>query len=414
MIARVCYSVLSNDICNLASFSLISRIMAEVVVWKLDSTQLELALCLGATVLDLQAAVSMRLGLPSIFIKLVSNRGECSDLTAPVVESNVGWYQVLVVVTPALNVLKDCDVDADAKVRVLSGFANLGPFVAKMDCINTIVNFDVNTDDPMRKYGLLEKARIAFLAVVQELESLSIEVGIHSWIFVDGVNFFRDLWSLKRLCTLEINFDQCVDGRFLWCFDSAWCHLARLTSLKLSFRASRIGFRWIMEFFGDLLAFERLCSLELNFYPRLDNVVFWYLGEGLRVLVHLTSVKLCLHDARVDGLDCVLHFIGQIGHLSNMRSLQLDLPKNSLGDQGAQLLGESIGKLVKLESLELDVQDNQIGDEGARCLGKGLRELTGLTTLRVFLLKNMIGVGELQKLCNLEGRVKSRKRPLPS
>ena len=72
------------------------------------------------------------------------------------------------------------------------------------------------------------------------------------------------------------------------------------------------------------------------------------------------------------------------------------------------------GKLVKLESLELDVQDNQIGDEGARCLGKGLRELTGLTSLRVFLLKNMIGVGELQKLCNLEGRVKSRKRPLPS
>ena len=85
MIARVCYSVLSNDICNLASFSLISRIMAEVVVWKLDSTQLELALCLGATVLDLQAAVSMRLGLPSIFIKLVSNDAECSDPTATVV-----------------------------------------------------------------------------------------------------------------------------------------------------------------------------------------------------------------------------------------------------------------------------------------------------------------------------------------
>ena len=97
-----------------------------------------------------------------------------------------------------------------------------------------------------------------------------------------------------------------------------------------------------------------------------------------------------------------------------MRSLQLDLSTNSLGDQGAQLLGESIGKLVKLESLELDVQDNQIGDEGARCLGEGLRELTELTSLRVFLLKNMIGAGELQKLCNLEGRVKSRKRPLPS
>ena len=160
--------------------------------------------------------------------------------------------------------------------------------------------------------------------------------------------------------------------------------------------------------------FERLCSLELNFYPCLDDEVFWYLGEGLRVLVHLTCVKLCFHDARVDGLDCVLHFIGQIGHLSNVRCLQLDLSKNSLGVQGAQLLGDSIGKLVKLESLELDVQDNQIGDEGAQCLGEGLCKLTELISLSMFLLNNMIGAGELQKLSNSEGRVKSRKRPLAS
>ena len=104
--------------------------MVQVMVRKLDFTELEFALCPAATVLDLQTAVSMWLELPVIFIKLVSNGGEFSDPTATVVESIVGWYQVLVVVTRALNVLKDGDVYGDAKLQALTGLAKLGPCVA--------------------------------------------------------------------------------------------------------------------------------------------------------------------------------------------------------------------------------------------------------------------------------------------
>ena len=85
-----------------------------------------------------------------------------------------------------------------------------------------------------------------------------------------------------------------------------------------------------------------------------------------------------------------------------------------MGDEGAQLLGDSIGKLVKLKSLDLDLQDNQIGDEGAQCLVGALLKLTELTSLNMSVLYNRIGVAVIQKLRNLEGRVKSRKRSLPS
>ena len=81
--------------------------------------------------------------------------------------------------------------------------------------------------------------------------------------------------------------------------------------------------------------------------------------------MQLTSVKLCLHDTRVESLDSFLHFIRQLGHLANIGCLHVDFSKNALGDEGARLSGDSIGKLVKLKSLELDLQDNQIGYEGA-------------------------------------------------
>ena len=387
--------------------------MVQVMVRKLDSTPLELELWADATLLDLKAAVSMSFDVPCIFIKLVSSRGDCSDINATVVDSSAGWYQMLVVVTPALDVLKDGDADADAKLQALTGLAKLGPSVASMDCINTIVNFYVDNDDVLWKYGLWSKARIAFTAVVEELESLCIDVSIHSWIFVDEKAFFRDLHALKRLCSLELNFHPAVDGRVLWRFDTAWSHLAQLTFLKLSLNVSQVGFGWIMAFFSDLMMLERLCSLELNFYPGVNGFVFCYLGEGLRHLVQLTSLKLCLHDARVERLDSILHFIRQMEYLGNIRCLRVDFSANALGDQGARFLGDSIGKLVKLESLELDLQDNQMGDEGAQCLVDGLRKLTGLTSLSMFVLNNRIGVAVVQKLRNLEGWVKSRKRPLP-
>ena len=63
--------------------------MVQVMVWKLDSTELEFALFPGATVLDLQTAVSMLFDLLAIFIELVSNGGESCDSTATVVESIV-------------------------------------------------------------------------------------------------------------------------------------------------------------------------------------------------------------------------------------------------------------------------------------------------------------------------------------
>ena len=121
-----------------------------------------------------------------------------------------------------------------------------------------------------------------------------------------------------------------------------------------------------------------------------------------------------MHDTRVESLDSLLHFIRQLGHLANIRCLHVDFSKNALGDEGARLLGDSIGKLVQLKSLELDLEDNQIGDGGAQCLVDGLRKLTELTSLSMFVLKNRIGVVLVEKLRNLEGWVKSRKRRLPS
>lgn len=180
--------------------------MIQVMVRKLDSVPFELEMWPGATLLDLKAAVSMRIDLPSIFIQLVSNRGYCSESTAVVVDSSVGWYQLLVVVTPALDVLKDRDADGDAKLQALIGLVKLGPSVANIDCINTIVKFYADNEDELWLFGLCSKARIAFRAVVEEVESLSIDVGIYSWIFVDGVTFFKDLQTLKRLCRLEFNF----------------------------------------------------------------------------------------------------------------------------------------------------------------------------------------------------------------
>ena len=367
--------------------------MVQVMVRKLDSTHFGLDMLPGATLLDLQAAVSMCLNVPSMFIKLVSNGGECSDPTASVVESSAGWYQMLVVVSPALDVLKDSGVYCDAKLHALTGFAKLGPYVANMECINIILNFDVDDRCALCKFGLWNKARIAFVAVVEDLESLSIDVGIYSWISWDVEAFLRDL------------------GTFL----------VQLTSLRLSFDASEINF-WIMAFFSHLMMLERLCSLELNFYPGVNGFLFCYLGEGLGNLVQLRSLKLCLHDARVESLrdvrvervDSILHFIRQVGHFANIRCLRLDFSKNALGDEGSQLLGDIIGKLVKLKSLDLDLQDNQIGDEGAQCLVDALRKLTELTSLSMFVLNNRIGVVVLQKMRNLEGWVKSRKRPLPS
>ena len=388
--------------------------MIQVMVRKLDSAPFELEMWPGATLLDLKAAVSMRIDLPSIFIQLVSNRGYCSESTAVVVDSSVGWYQLLVVVTPALDVLKDRDADGDAKLQALIGLVKLGPSVANIDCINTIVKFYADNEDELWLFGLCSKARIAFRAVVEEVESLSIDVGIYSWIFVDGVTFFKDLQTLKRLCRLELNFHQDVDCRDLWCFEKAWCHVAQLTSLKVTLNAAHVGVGWVIAFFRDLLVLKRLCSLELNFYPKLNGFVFCYLGEGLLNLVQLTCVKLCLHDTRVESLDSLLHFIRQLGHLANIRCLHVDFSKNALGDEGARLLGDSIGKLVQLKSLELDLEDNQIGDGGAQCLVDGLRKLTELISLSMFVLKNRIGVVLVEKLRNLEGWVKSRKRRLPS
>ena len=118
--------------------------MVEVVVRKLDSTELKFRLCPGATLLDLKVAVSMCLDLPDTFITLVFNGVECADPTATVVESSVGWYQVLVVLFLALNVLIDCNADVGAKLQALKGLAKLGPSAANTDCINTIVNCDVH------------------------------------------------------------------------------------------------------------------------------------------------------------------------------------------------------------------------------------------------------------------------------
>ena len=387
--------------------------MVQVMVWKLDSTYFELDMLPGATLLDLQAAVSMRLNVPSMFIKLVSNGGECSDSTASVVESTAGWYQMLVVVAPALDVLKDGGAYCDAKLDALTGFAKLGPYVANMECINTILNFDVDNICALCKFGMWKTARMAFAAVVEGLESVSIDVGIYSWIFWDGETFLRDLGTLKSLRCLEFHFHQDVYGCALWRFDSAWCYLVQLTSLRLSLDASEINF-WIMAFCSYLMMLERLCSLELDFYPGVNRFLLCYLGEGLVNLVQLRSLKLCLHDARVERVDLFLHFIRQVGHLANIRCLQFDFSKNALGDEGAQLLGDSIGKLVKLKSLDLDLQDNQIGDEGAQCLVGALLKLTELTSLNMSVLNTRIGVALIQNLRNLEGRVKSRKRSLPS
>ena len=122
-------------------------------------------------------------------------------------------------------------------------------------------------------------------AVVEELESLSMEVLYSTWILLDVVTFFNDLKKVKRLSSLELNFHHDVCGRVLTRFELAWCCLPRLTCLKLSLNAAHVGAEWTLSLLKDLMGLKRLCSLELNFYPAVNAEVFKFLGDGLRKLV---------------------------------------------------------------------------------------------------------------------------------
>ena len=56
---------------------------------------------------------------------------------------------------------------------------------------------------------------------------------------------------------------------------------------------------------------------------------------------------------------------------------------NSIGENGANYLGEGISKCVTLTSLKLNLRENSIGERGAQYLGEGISKCVILTSLNL-------------------------------
>ena len=128
---------------------------------------------------------------------------------------------------------------------------------------------------------------------------------------------------------------------------------ARSTSLRLSGRA---GARHVA--LGA--ARGRHVSLE-DEHPR----VWWRADDGqLEVLAGHPR------DSEAQSL----------GGLERLQTLTLDLPGNSIGDDGCAVLARKLGGLQQLHSLKLGLYGNLIGDAGRTALAETLGGLKQLQT----------------------------------
>jgi hypothetical protein len=56
---------------------------------------------------------------------------------------------------------------------------------------------------------------------------------------------------------------------------------------------------------------------------------------------------------------------------------------NSIGDNGASILGDHIAKLTDLSSFVIDLTLSSLGDDGTSKLGESIAKLTNLNSLEI-------------------------------
>ena len=89
-----------------------------------------------------------------------------------------------------------------------------------------------------------------------------------------------------------------------------------------------------------------------------------------------------------------------LGLIGNVRSLQLDLYGNSVGDSAAQALA-ALKDASSLHTLYLDLCGNSVGDRGAQALA-ALKDAASLHTLSLNLRGNYVGGSGAQALAALK------------
>ena len=59
------------------------------------------------------------------------------------------------------------------------------------------------------------------------------------------------------------------------------------------------------------------------------------------------------------------------------------ISNNSIEDEGAKSVGESISQLVRISSLKLNLECNKIEAEGAKSIGESISKLVNITSLNL-------------------------------
>lgn len=113
--------------------------------------------------------------------------------------------------------------------------------------------------------------------------------------------------------------------------------------------------------------------------------------QQLRCLVQLDSVSLslvCAYDHTKLGHECLARLARSLGQLQQIKSLDLDLGDQDVGDDGAAAISEAIAGLPALTALSLDLPQTGIQACGSMALVDALRRLERLTHLKLHLQRS--------------------------